>query len=122
MFEKAIRTKLRFPHKGSCTTEDLWDLTPTALDGVYKKLRRDQKEMEDDSLLAAATTGKTKLNLQVDIVKHIVGIKVAETTARKLLVEKREQKNRIMEIIAEKQDESLKGKSVEELTGLLDNL
>ena len=122
MFEKAIRMKLRYPFKGTCTTEDLWDLTPTALDGIYKKLRKEQKEQDEDSLLSKASTGKTKLALQIDIVKHVVQTKVAEAETKKLAAEKKQQKNRIMELIAEKQDESLKDKSVEELNQLLENL
>jgi len=122
MFEKAIRMKLRFPHKGLCTTEDLWDLTPTVLDDIYKKLRKEQKEQEEDSLLTKVSTSKTKLNLQVDVVKHIVQTKVIEADVRKSLVEKKEQKVRILEIIATKQDESLRSKSIEELNKLVENL
>ena len=122
MFEKAVRMKLRFPYKGTCTTEDLWDLAPTVLDGVYKKLRKEQKEQEEDSLLAKASVGRTKLNLQVDLVKHIVQTKIAETDARKLLVAKKEQKGRILEIIAEKQDDAYKGKSIDELNKLVESL
>lgn len=122
MFEEATRLKLRFPYKGPCTVEDLWDLNLTSLDGVYKALRKEQKADEGDSLLATPEEDKTKLGLRIDIVKHVVGIKLAEQEARKMAKEKREQKQRIMEIIAQKQDEALAGKSIDELTKLLDNL
>lgn len=71
MFEKATRLKLRFPYKGACTVEDLWDLSVTALDSVYKALRNAQKEMDGESLLSEKKENLT-LALQVDIVKHIV--------------------------------------------------
>ena len=122
MFAKAIRMKLRFPHKGVCTTEDLWDLTPKALDEIYRKLRKEQKELEEDSLLIGPGIGTTKLNLQVDIIKHVVATKLNEAEERIKAAEKKEQKGRIMEIIAHKQDEALAGKSVDELTKLLEKL
>jgi hypothetical protein len=121
MFERATRLKLRFPFKGPCTVEDLWDLSVTALDGIYKALRNAQKEMDGESLLSEKKENAT-LALQVDIVKHIVTVKQAEAEDKRRLVERKAQKERILEIIAQKQDESLKGKSVEELTALLNGL
>jgi len=122
MFEKASRLKVRFPYtKGQVTVEDLWDLSTTVLDGIYKTLRATQKDQDGDSLLAERRTD-TVLALQIDIVKYIVTVKVAEADAKKLATAKREQKARIMELIAEKQDESLKNKSIEELTALVGNL
>ena len=37
-FEIAIRNKYRFPYKGMITIEDLWDLSVTQLDGIFKTL------------------------------------------------------------------------------------
>jgi len=121
MFEKATRMKLRFPHKGQCTVEDLWDLGVTALDGIYKTLRAAQKDQEGDSLLAEHRPDSA-LALQVEIVRHIVAVKQAEAAEKKAAVDKRAQKERIMELIARKQDEALASKSVEELTALVAGL
>lgn len=121
MFEKATRLKVRFPHKGQCSVEDLWDLGVTALDGIYKTLRGAQKEQDGESLLSEKREDAV-LALQVDIVKHIVGVKQAEAEAKRLSVEKKAQKERIMELIARKQDEALASKSVEELTALVAGL
>ncbi len=118
MFEKALRMKLRFAHKGQITTEDLWDLSVTTLDSIYKGLRAAQKEQEGDSLLAEKREDST-LALQIDIVKHIVTVKQAETDAKKARALKAEQKQRIMEILAQKQDAALLGKSEDELKTLL---
>lgn len=121
MFDKATRMKLRFPYKGQCTVEDLWDLGVTALDGIYKALRSAQKEQDGESLLSEKKEN-AELALQVEIVKHIVGVKQAEAEDKRKAVERKAQKERIMEIIAQKQDESLKGKSIDELTALLAGL
>jgi hypothetical protein len=113
--------KLRFPYKGQCTVEDLWDLGVTALDGIYKALRNAQKEQDGESLLSEKKEN-AELALQVEIVKHVVGVKQAEAEAKRLSVEKKAQKERIMELIARKQDEALANKSIEELTALVAGL
>lgn len=121
MFEKATRFKVRFPHKGQCSVEDLWDLGVTALDGIYKTLRGAQKEQDGESLLSEKREDAV-LALQVEIVKHIVGVKQAEAAEKKAAVDKRAQKERIMEIIAKKQDAALENKSIDELTALVSGL
>ena len=44
IFEYAAKNKLRFPFRGSITTEDLYDLSPANLDSIYKTLSREAKE------------------------------------------------------------------------------
>ncbi len=48
--------------------------------------------------------------------------KQEEADERKAAADRKAQKARIMEIIADKQDEDLKGKSLEDLQEMLDNL
>ena len=122
MFEYAIRNKVRFPFKGLISVEDLWDLTPTNLDSIYKTLNKQVKQSEEESLLNTKTNVNTELEVQIAIVKHIVSVKLAEQEAREKAVAKREQKQKIMEIIAAKQDESLHNASVEELQAMLNDL
>ena len=40
IFEYATRNKIRFPFKGMISVEDLWELTPTNLDTIYKTLNK----------------------------------------------------------------------------------
>ena len=122
MFEYAVRNKVRFPFKGLISVEDLWDLTPTNLDSIYKTLNKQVKQSEEESLLNTKTSIDTELEVQIAIVKHIVSVKLAEQEAREKAVAKKEQKQKIMEIIAAKQDESLHNASVEELQAMLDEL
>lgn len=123
MFEKAVRMKVRFPHRGQCSVEDLWDLSVEALDGIYRTLRSEQKSKEGDSLLAKAPSqADTILALQIDILRHVVQVKVEEAQARALAVEKREKKDHILALMAQKQDQELATKSMDELAALLQNL
>lgn len=122
MFEYATRNKVRFPFKGLISVEDLWDLTPTNLDSIYKALNKQVKQSEEESLLSTKTSIDTELEAQIAIVKHIVSVKLAEQEAREKAKAKKEQKQKIMEIMAAKQDESLHNASIEELQAMLDNL
>jgi hypothetical protein len=123
MFEKAARLKLRFPYKGAIGVEDLWDLPVEALDEIYRRLNKELKDLQEDSLLASGKdSGKEKLELQVSILKHIVSVKLAEVKEKETTLAKKEQACLIDEIIAKKENASLEGKTIEELRALKENL
>mgnify|MGYP000965721602 CR=1 FL=1 len=119
MFEKATRLKLRFPYKGQCSVEDLWDMSVEVLDGIYKTLNKQVKETEGESLLETESPKNTTLGLQIDILKHVVKIKLQEKADRAEAKEKALRKEKIMDIIAQKQDESLKNMSIEVLSKMI---
>lgn len=122
MFEYATRNKVRFPFKGLISVEDLWDLTLTNLDSIYKTLNKQVKQSEEESLLNTKTTVDKELDVQIAIVKHIVAVKLAEQEAREKASAKKAQKQKIMAIIATKKDEALQNSSVEDLQKMLDEL
>ena len=122
MFEYAARNKVRFPFKGLISVEDLWDLSLTNLDSIYKTLNKQVKQSEEESLLNTKTTVDKELDVQIAIVKHIVAVKLAEQEAREKASVKKAQKQKIMAIIASKQDEALQNSSVEDLQKMLDEL
>ena len=122
MFEKATRMKLRWNYKGLCTVEDLWDLSLTALDSIYKNLNKTLKDKNEGSLLDTRTDVDRRLDLGIEIVKHVFVTKQEEAQKRKDAIDKKEKKNKIMGIIAQKQDEELIGKSVDDLNKLLEEL
>ena len=122
MFEYATKNKVRFPFKGLISVEDLWDLSLTNLDSIYKTLNKQVKQSEEESLLNTKTTVDKELDVQIAIVKHIVAVKLAEQEAREKASAKKAQKQKIMAIIASKQDEALQNSSVEDLQKMLDEL
>lgn len=122
IFEYAVRNKIRFPFKGLITVEDLFDLSLTNLDLIYKTLNKQVKQSEEESLLNTKTTVDKELEVQIAIVKHIVSVKLDEQKAREKASAKKEQKQKIMAIIASKQEEALQNSSVEDLQKMLDEL
>lgn len=122
MFETAVRTKMRFPYKGMVSVEDLWDLSVKDLDMVFKSLNSQIKQTKEDSLLDTKTKESETLDAQIEIIKYIVKTRLEEENTRLKAKERREQKQKIMEILASKQDQSLQNKSMEELEAMLKDL
>lgn len=121
IYEAAIRNKYRFPYKGMITIEDLWDLNFTALDNIYKSLNSEKKQDGEDSLITPVVAN-TEIENKIAIVKYVYEVKKAEADARKLASENRKKKERIMEIIANRQDAALQNMSDDELKAMLESL
>lgn len=122
MFEIATRKKYRFPFRGSITSEDLWDLSLAQLDTIYKTLSKEAKtEKEEDSLMDEKKEDQDLLN-KLGIVKYVFNVKKTEAEAAANAIEKKRQKERLLELIAQKQDAALADKSIEELTAMVNDL
>ena len=122
LFEGAVRAKYRFPFKGQITAEDLWDLSLQDLDRVFKALNTEAKLSQEESLLNTPDKKTETLQRKIEIVKHIVAVRQAETQAVKDAADRKAQKQRIMEIIARKEDEALQSMTKEELMKMLDGM
>ena len=120
IFKNATKKKYRFNFNGLITVEDLWDLSLTNLDSVYKQLKRQQKAESEDSLLTESKEDKI-LNEKIEIVKEIVADKIAQKERSINAAKKRAQNQRILEIMADKQDAALKEKSIEELQTMIED-
>lgn len=121
LFEKASKLKIRFNYRGLITTEDLWDLDVKALDYIYKQLMSAKKDSEIESLLEENKANPI-LELQIEIVKYIFSVKVEERKAAELRAENAAKKQKILAILARKQDAELENKSTEELEKLIADL
>lgn len=122
IFEFATRNKVRFPFKGMISVEDLWDLSLTNLDSIYKTLNKQVKQSEEESLLSTKASVDTELEVQIAIVKHIVSVKLVEKESAEKASAKKAQKQKIMSIIATKENEALQNSSIDDLKKMLDEL
>lgn len=127
MFEMASQFKFRYPYKGLITTEDLWDLTLTQLDTVYKALSKEMSTLQDgDSLLSTKSADlfnkEQELTAKIDLVKYIFNCKQQMEELHHMEAERSAKKQHILEIIAAKQENALQNMSEDELKKMLDEL
>lgn len=131
MFEIASRKKLRFDSpQGLLTVEDLWDLPLTSergnranLDDIARGLHR---QMKDDADVSFVSEARAKADdgtaLKLDIVKRVIEVKLAEKKAAAEARANAEKKQKILAIIARKEDQQLEGASLDELQKLAESL
>lgn len=128
MFEKASRLKIRFDtSQGQLDVEDLWDLPLTSnnranLDDVARKLSKQVKESETESFVVKPAKANEITLLKFDIVKHVIEVRLAENEAAAITRANKERKQKILAIIANKQDEQLATSSIEDLQKLAEAL
>ena len=125
IFETAARNKVRFEtSKGLLSVEDLFDLPLTSqkgpsLDEVAKGIYRQLKESDEISFVDANTASNNALTMKFDLVKRVIEIKKEEAAVALQARDRRARNARIMELMEQKKDEQLAGKSLEELQALL---
>lgn len=122
LFEVATRENYLFPFKGMINVIDLWNLSLTNLDSVFKTLNAEVKKSEEESLLNAKTKEDEELTNKIEIIKYIVNKKLAEKEARENEKKNKEKRQRILEIKAKRQDEALENMFDEDLDKLLADL
>lgn len=128
MFEKASRQKLRFEtSRGMVTTEDLWDMPLTgttgfSLDGLAKRLNKAVKESADESFVVKKKRASAVLELKFEIVKRVIEVKLEDIERKEKAAENRVKKERILDIIADKEDDELKGESITKLKKMVKKL
>ena len=123
IFEIAVREKYTYNFRGLIKTEDLYDLKLTDLDTIYKGLKSDLAQLGEDSLIDSVDTeAKETINNKIEIVKAVVDYK---SEVKKNLEEaktKAETKRRLKDLIAQKKNEELVSKSLDELEAMLASL
>ena len=119
-FKLASQQKLRFQtNKGLLSLEQLWDLSLEDLDALAVSLETEHKESGKKSFLVKTSSKDKTAKLRFDVVLDILNTKVDAEQAALAERERKANNEKIIAIIADKQDESLKGKSIKQLEAML---
>jgi hypothetical protein len=125
MFKKASQLKLRFStDKGNVSVEDLWDLPLTSASGpslqsVARALGK-QLETDDEVDYVGETTPQCdELALKLDIVKSVIASRKDANAEIRNATAKRNKNQKILAVLARKEDDDLENMSADELRALL---
>jgi hypothetical protein len=130
LFQVASRKKFRFESpKGAISTEDLWDLPLTSntgranLDeiaqGLYKAVRASAETTSFVTPTTAASAAAAELSDKLEIVKAVITVRIAERDAASAAQARKEERQKILELIAEKKEGQLANLSLEDLEARL---
>jgi len=122
LFERATRLKLRFPTlRGVVSVEDLWEMPLTSktgfdLDSTAKAVNAQLKSAQEDSFVVTrANPQRTGLELQMEIIKHVIAVLLRESEEKLARAGRKAEKERLLSILESKQVEKMQGMSEEEL-------
>ena len=121
-FMRATKGKYRFEScKGVLSVEDLWDLPLSNLDDIAKALNHQIKEDAGESFIETATTNPITIG-KFEVVKAIIKERLDANEKHRTSLERKGKKEKIMNILAAKRDESLHQATEEELKDMLKDL
>jgi hypothetical protein len=118
MYKQASQLRLRFlTNVGQLSVEQLWDLSQTQLSNAIKAVKKVLKKNDDDELSFLEDTKVVDIEnqLRFDILKDVYLSKKKEADELRTAAEIKEHNQKILTLISEKKDDSLKGMSIEEL-------
>ena len=122
LFEVATRANYQFPFRGMINVIDLWDVSLTNLDSVFKTLNAEVKKFEEESLLHTKSKEDEEISNKIEIVKYIVNVKLNEKKKRENDIKNAETRQKLLEIKAKRQNAALENMSDEELDKALAEL
>lgn len=118
MYKKASRINLKVTTpKGVLSVDQLWQLSLTDIAISIRNIKKVLKKDDDDDLsfLDSNKSVDSKLQLSFDILKDIYVTKKAEQEAEVTKRENDVKRQKLIDLIAEKQDSELKNKPIAEL-------
>lgn len=122
IFEYATRNVLRFASiRGELSVEQLWDVPLRSRDDfnlntIAKATNKALKEISEESFVETTkTAAHTRCEAAMETVKYVIDVKLAEETAAKTRAEKKQEKEKLLGILAEKQAGKLSELSEKEL-------
>ena len=129
LFQLASRQKFRFQSiKGELTTEQLWDLPLTArggfnLDEVAKQVAAELKAAGEESFVQKnSNPAKSKLEAKLEIIKHIIAVKLEEAERAVKASQNQEERQRLLAVLNRKQDAALEELTPEQIQARLAEL
>ena len=120
-FEYATRNKLRFQSpRGELSVEQLWDVplrdSTFNLNAVAKAASKALKDATEENFVDTAKTPEhARLETALAVVRHVIDAKLADEAAAKKRADNRIEKEKLLEILAEKQSGKLSELSEKEL-------
>ena len=122
IFEYASRNKTRFASsKGLLTAEQLWELPLRSTDGfnldaVAREANRALKAATEESFVATERTPEhTRLETALEIVKHVIAVKLDDEAAAKKRADNKAEREALLRILADKQQDKMTKLSEAEL-------
>lgn len=120
LFVTASRKKYHFTTaKGSLDVSDLWDLNLESLDRVAVSLDDAITKAGTKSFINKKSNSSKELEDKLEIVKYVIQVKQEEAEASKVRAEKAAKKERLLQILEKKEDESLEKLSAEDIKKML---
>lgn len=121
IFENATRNKLRFASiRGDLSVEQLWDVPLRSRDDfnlnvIAKGVKRTLNDTEENFVETTKTAEHARSEAAMKIIKHIIDTKLAEEEVARTRATKKQEKEKLLTILAEKQDGKLSDLSEKEL-------
>lgn len=122
IFVHATRNKFRFQStKGELTVEQLWDVPLRSrddfnLNAVAKAANKALKDLSEESFVETTKTPQhTRAETSLEIVKFVIDTKLAEEEATAKRAANKVEKEKLLAILAEKQDGKLSELTEKEL-------
>ena len=122
IFEQATRRAIRFESaKGDLSVEQLWNLPLQSrnqfdLDTVAKTVNRQLNDVTEESFVSVRENpAKETLSLKLELVKHIISVKLQEAEEARNRANKASEKEKLLRLLDEKQNEALRALTPEEI-------
>ena len=122
LFEIASRKAFRFPSaRGELTVEQLWDLPLQSrsnfdLDSLARSVNTALKAVTEESFVATTSNpAKAELEMKLELVKHIIAVKIAENKAISERAAKADKRKKLIAALAQKEEDALGGMTKEQI-------
>lgn len=123
IIEKSVLSRNRFKSpNGNITTEDLLDLKPEVLNEMAKEVNRELSLESEEDFLKNRSVEASGLSEKLEVLKYVINLKLAERDRRANEKVRADERQRLLRILAERQEEDIKSLSTEDLKKRLEEL